>query len=89
MDYFIIGLVSVIAIAAHVVIFRWVKFKIDEGVICEFLRNAPDDMVHGLPSMETIATGTGLAGKRVDALCARSARIAVSESGEGVRLQDA
>tara|TARA_R110002094_G_scaffold56240_7_gene67251 strand:- start:192 stop:473 length:282 start_codon:yes stop_codon:yes gene_type:complete len=36
----IVALVVIIAVAAHVVLYRWVKFKIQEGVILQFLRDA-------------------------------------------------
>ena len=36
----IVALVVFVAIAAHVALYRWVKFKIQEGVILQFLRDA-------------------------------------------------
>ena len=32
----IVALVVIIAVAAHVVLYRWVKFKIQEGVILQW-----------------------------------------------------
>jgi hypothetical protein len=36
----IVALVVLVTVAAHIAIYRWVKFKIDEGVILQFLRDA-------------------------------------------------
>jgi hypothetical protein len=36
----IVVLVVLVVVAAHVALYRWVKFKIHEGVILQFLRDA-------------------------------------------------
>ncbi len=38
----IVAVVVLVAVAAHIALYRWVKFKIHEGVILQFLRDAAD-----------------------------------------------
>ena len=75
MDYLIIGLVSAIAIAAHVWIFLFVRFKILEGVICKFLQDAQATSAGQAQPVETIAANSQLSLPRVQRLCRRSPRI--------------
>lgn len=35
---FVVALVVVVTVAAHIALYRWVRFKIHEGVILKFLR---------------------------------------------------
>lgn len=68
-DIVIICLVVAVAIAAHVWLFRWVKFKIDESVILKFLEEA---FGSGVRSSEEISVRTKLKSKRVTAVCRKS-----------------
>ncbi len=43
----VIALVVLVAVAAHLALYRWVKFKIQEGVILQFLRDAGEDGAPG------------------------------------------
>jgi len=76
----IIALVVLVLVATHVVLYRWVKFKIHEGVILRCLRDATDE---GGPSYHTdaIAAHTELLARRVAVVCRKSAEI---QSAPGV-----
>ena len=71
----IIALVVLVAIAAHVAIYRWVKFKIHEGVILQFLRDAQEGGSPDHHHADAIAAHTGISTKRVSVVCQKSAEI--------------
>ena len=71
----IIALVVVVAVAAHVALYRWVKFKIHEGVIMQFLRDAARDGAPDHHHADAIAAHTRLTAERVAAICRKSAGI--------------
>lgn len=75
MDVIIIAAVVIVAIAAHVLLFHWVKFKIDEGVILQFLRTTTDDNNPGRHPTHTIITSTQLPPARVAFICRKSREI--------------
>ncbi len=85
MDYFIIGLVSVIAIIGHVWIFLWVRFRILEGVVCKFLEDSHATSKAQAQPVETIASDSQLPLPRVHSLCRRSPRIVLR--GDNAWLQ--
>lgn len=72
MDKLIIALVVVIAAAAHVAIYRWVKFKMDEGVVLQFMRDANGEGLPNCHSVDAIASHTGIAAKRITLVCSKS-----------------
>lgn len=71
----IIALVVFVAVAGHVAIYRWVKFKIQEGVILQFLRDALRGGSAGHHDANTIAENTGISSRRVAVICQKSAAI--------------
>ena len=71
----IIAVVVVVAVAAHIAIYRWVKFKIHEGVIVQFLRDAAQEGAPDHHHADAIAGHTGIAAARVSAVCRKSAGI--------------
>ena len=71
----IIALVVLVAIAAHVSLYRWVKFKIHEGVILQFLRDAGESGAPDHHHAEAIAAHTGMPVKRVTMVCRKSVEI--------------
>lgn len=71
----VIALVVVVAVAAHVAIYRWVKFKIHEGVILQFLRDAVEEGAPEHHHADAIAAHTALAPSRVSVVCQKSAEI--------------
>ncbi|MEH6587558.1 MAG: hypothetical protein V7720_13425 [Halioglobus sp.] len=75
MEVIIIAAVVIVAIAAHVLLFHWVKFKIDEGVILQFLRTTTDDNSTGRQPTHTIITSTQLPPARVAFICRKSREI--------------
>ena len=52
----IIAVVVVVALAAHIALYRWVKFKIQEGVILQFIRDAGET---GAPDHQRVAVVCG------------------------------
>ena len=71
----IIALVVFVAVAGHVAIYRWVKFKIQEGVILQFLRDALRGSSSGHQHANAIAENTGISAKRVALVCQKSDEI--------------
>jgi hypothetical protein len=72
----IIALVVVIAIAAHVALYRWVRFKIDESVVLQFLRDSDEAGQLNCHSTEAISTHTALPTERIAKVCDNSNEIA-------------
>lgn len=68
----IIALVVLVAVAAHVALYRWVKFKIHEGVILQFLRDAACDGAPDHHHADAIAAHTRLTAQRVAVVCRKS-----------------
>lgn len=72
----VIALVVVAVIVAHIALYRWVRFKISEGVVLRYLREAkPGDNSSGHHCVQDIAVHTGLPVSRVAAICSASAEI--------------
>jgi hypothetical protein len=78
MDIVIISIVSLIAIAGHVWLYRWVKFKVQEGAVLEVLGN--DHSADGLTEA-AIAVAAQLHVDRINEICERSRQITRSDSG--------
>ena len=71
----IIALVVLVAIAAHIALYRWVKFKIHEGVILQFLRDSGEGGAPDHHHAEAIAAHTGVPVGRVTVVCRKSPEI--------------
>jgi hypothetical protein len=71
----IIALVVLVAVAAHIALYRWVKFKIHEGVILQFLRDAKEGGAPDHHHADAIAAHTEIATERVAVVCRKSAEI--------------
>lgn len=71
----IIAVVVLVVVAAHVALYRWVKFKIHEGVILQFLRDASEEDTSDHHHVEVIAARTELLAKRVTVVCRKSLEI--------------
>ena len=71
----IVALVVLVAIAAHVALYRWVKFKVHEGVILQFLRDAVEGGAPDHHHADAIAAHTQLSAKRVAVVCRKSVEI--------------
>jgi len=74
-DRTLIAIIVVVVIIAHIWLYAWVKFKIQEGIISQFLRDAAE--VDGFPghSSDTISGHTNIAVDRVVAICEKSKQI--------------
>jgi len=70
----VIAAVVIVTIAAHVWLYRWVKYKIDEGLILKFLQDSEPGCGNPL-GFDLISTATRLTARRVEAVCARSQAI--------------
>ena len=79
----VIALVVLVAVAAHVAIYRWVKFKIHEGVILQFLRDAREGGSPDHHHADAIAEHTGIVPKRVSLVCQRSTEIHADPEVDG------
>ena len=77
----ILVVVITLTVIAHIWIYLWVGFRIDEGLIMQFLNESEPVQSH---SIEGISVATGLSIRRVSAVC-RNSRDIRSES-EGVFL---
>ena len=71
----IIVLVVLVAVAAHIALYRWVKFKIHEGVILQFLRDAVEGGAPDHHHADAIAAHTDISAKRVELVCRKSTEI--------------
>ena len=71
----IIALVVIVAVAAHVALYRWVKFKIHEGVILQFLRDAGEGGAPDHHHADAIAAHTEISVERVSVVCRKSVEI--------------
>ncbi len=71
----IIALVVLVAALAHIALYRWVKFKIHEGVILQFLRDAGEAGAPDHHHVDAIAAHTAIGAPRVDFVCRKSTRI--------------
>jgi hypothetical protein len=68
----IIALVVLVTITGHVALYRWVKFKIHEGVILKFLRDAGASESY---QADAIAAHTEISIERVAVVCRKSVDI--------------
>jgi hypothetical protein len=68
----IIALVVLVAVAGHVALYRWVRFKIQEGVILQFLRDARERGDPDHHHADAIAGNTKISAKRVAVVCRKS-----------------
>jgi hypothetical protein len=68
----IVALVVLVTVAAHIALYRWVKFKIHEGVILKFLRDAREGGLSEPYQTEAIAAHTEISAKRVAVVCRKS-----------------
>jgi hypothetical protein len=74
-SHIIIALVVLVAVAAHIALYRWVKFKIHEGVILQFLRDAGEGGAPDHHHADAIAAHTEISAKRVAVVCRKSVEI--------------
>ena len=79
METVIVAAVVIIAVLAHVALYRWVRFKIHEGIIIQFLRDAAENGAAD-SSAAAIAAHTDLPLKRVQAVCTRSNAVCADAS---------
>ena len=71
----IIALVVLVTVAAHFALYRWVKFKIHEGVILKFLRESTGGGATECFQADAIATHTDISAERVAVVCRKSGEI--------------
>lgn len=78
----IIALVVIVSLAAHYWLYRWVKFKIDEGVILKCLEDAKTAANAAHLSSESIAQQTQMKPQRIKQVCQQSPKIQPSPGAE-------
>ncbi|MGX5218791.1 MULTISPECIES: hypothetical protein [Pseudomonas] len=78
----IIALVVIVSLAAHYWLYRWVKFKIDEGVILKCLEDAKAASGQGQLDSPSIARQTQMKPQRIAQVCRQSPRIQSSPGAE-------
>ncbi len=69
----IIAVVVLVTVTAHIALYRWVKFKIQEGVILKFLRDAKEGGASESYQADAIAAHTEISAQRVAVVCRKSA----------------
>jgi hypothetical protein len=74
-DIVVIGLVVIVTVAAHIWIYLWVKFKIDEGAILRLLEESGKGAVL---ASAVIASHINIKPGRVAAVCGKSKGIVTS-----------
>ena len=79
----IVAIVVLVALAAHIALYRWVRFKIHEGVILQFLRDLSESGAPDHHHAESIAAHTEISAQRVTAVCRKSAEICPDPQVEG------
>lgn len=79
-DKMLIAFIVVIVIVAHVWLYKWVKFKIDEGVILKFLQELK---AQRWCRSEAISSSTRIPVDRVAAVCRKSNNIEGHASEKG------
>ena len=88
LEYLIVGLVSVIALAAHIARYRWVRFKINEGVICKFLED--HNALESTKAIElpAVVAATDVTDKHCGTICRHSNRISLNATASAAWLSE-
>lgn len=84
-DNIIIGLFVAIVIFLHVWLYRWVKFKVDEGTIATLFKDSEGGKEEF--STDVIASKTSIASHRVIAICNKSNDFSQSDSNDSWRYK--
>ena len=69
----VVALVVLVTVAAHIALYRWVRFKIHEGVVLKFLRDEQGGGASRFHQVDVIAAHTQIPAARVAAVCQKSA----------------
>lgn len=80
-EYLVLTLVVIISIAAHVWLFLWIRFRIDEAVVVKCLE---EDSGCGGLSAEAMAQRIDYKAERVAAVCEKSSKILCLDSAAGL-----
>ncbi|MGI9290180.1 MAG: hypothetical protein ACR2QG_02760 [Gammaproteobacteria bacterium] len=78
MNNIVLTAVIIIILIAHLAIYLWVRFKVDEGVILKHLQ----DQEAQSNTIEAVASATGIKPKRLAGICRRSQGLGRTESGD-------
>lgn len=71
----VIGVFVIVVIAVHIWLFKWIRFKVDEGVILKCLRESEESTFLG---SEVISASTNISAKRISFVCNKSKEIKVN-----------
>lgn len=69
----VLALVVIVAIAAHYYLYKWVRFKMDEGAVIQYLKETPTDCALDVGQL---AQAVELSEKRVTEICRKSKEVA-------------
>lgn len=75
MDLITVAVVVIVALLAHVALYRWVRFKVHEGAVLHYMREAANSGAADHHHSADIALHTALKEERVTAVCERSTEI--------------
>jgi len=67
--------VIAVVIGVHVWLYRWMKFKVDEGVVLKFLRDSNKGKIQEFCSSDEISAHTDIAITRISVVCSKSKKI--------------
>jgi hypothetical protein len=79
-DKVLIGIVVAVVLGAHLWLFLWIKFKIQEGIIIKSLKQVKD---YNCTSEEVISLDAGIAVTRVVTVCTKSKLIKRNATAKG------
>ena len=74
-DQIIVGVVIAIVIGVHAWLYKWMKFKVDEGVVLKFLCDSNKNTTQKFRSSEAISAHTDIAITRISVVCSKSKKI--------------
>lgn len=80
----VLVIVILVTIAAHVLLYKWVKFKMDEGLVLQFFQSSAGGSKGKYYRAEDISAETTLSVDRVSSVCSRSKR--VNGNADEIRL---
>ncbi|WP_286977220.1 hypothetical protein [Pseudomonas sp.] len=75
----IIAIVVIVALIGHYWLYKWIKFKIDEGMVLKFLRDAAGTNPETRHTAQDMAEALLLPPDRVRAVCTRSPEIIATQ----------
>ncbi|WP_250658233.1 hypothetical protein [Alkalimarinus coralli] len=79
----VVCIVVIVALIAHIGLFNWIKFKMDEAAVVSFFKAQSENAISNL---DAISASTGIRRSRVSNICHKSK--ALKSAGEQWCLSD-